>query len=92
MPEVNRATLRKIKIAIVDDHPVVRMGLGALISRQPDLTICGEADDVSSGLELAETQKRNYQELTESAAHTNEKLNALIDVVDRIIRREQGKS
>ena len=42
--------------------------------------------------ELAETQKRNYQELTESAAQTNEKLNALIDVVDRIIRREQGKS
>jgi len=42
--------------------------------------------------QLAETQKRNYQELTESAAHTNEKLNALIDVVDRIIRREQDNS
>ncbi len=30
-------------ILIVDDHPTLRRGLAALISSEPDLTVCGEA-------------------------------------------------
>jgi len=33
------------KIFIVDDHPVFREGLVGLVRREPDLTVCGEADD-----------------------------------------------
>lgn len=40
------------KVAIIDDHPVVREGLSMRISLEPDLVVCGEADDVESGLEL----------------------------------------
>lgn len=34
------------KVFIVDDHPVFREGLVGLVSREPDLTVCGEADNV----------------------------------------------
>ena len=38
------------KILIVDDHPVVREGLAVRIARQPDLEVCGEAEDVAEAL------------------------------------------
>ncbi len=37
------------RILIVDDHPLVREGLAARISAQPDMQVCGEADDVAQG-------------------------------------------
>ncbi len=40
------------KIVLVDDHPIVRAGIAALIAREPRFEICGEADDVASGLTL----------------------------------------
>ena len=45
----------RIKVLIVDDHPIVREGLAARIARQPDLTVCGEAEDVADALELVKT-------------------------------------
>lgn len=40
------------RILIVDDHPIVREGLRALISQQPDLVVCGEAESVTEAMEL----------------------------------------
>ena len=40
----------EIRIVLVDDHPVVRAGLRALIDGQPDLTVVGEADALESAL------------------------------------------
>ncbi|MEO6199716.1 MAG: response regulator transcription factor [Cryobacterium sp.] len=37
-----------IRIVIVDDHPVVRAGLRALIDGQDDLAVVGEASDLES--------------------------------------------
>ena len=34
---------RPIRVVIVDDHPVVRFGLGAIIRLQPDMVVAGEA-------------------------------------------------
>jgi DNA-binding NarL/FixJ family response regulator len=42
----------RFTIAIVDDHPLVREGLAARISAQPDMEVCGEADDIESAMEL----------------------------------------
>jgi len=44
----------KVRILIVDDHPLVREGLIGLISAQPDFEICGEASGVAEARELVE--------------------------------------
>lgn len=43
---------RKVKILLVDDHPLVREWLASLINQQPDLTVCGEAESVPEALDL----------------------------------------
>ena len=48
----SRVTI-KAKILIADDHPIVREGLRRIISREPDLSVEGEADDSEQALELA---------------------------------------
>lgn len=37
----------KKRILIVDDHPTTRLGLKALLDREPDFVVCCEAGDVS---------------------------------------------
>jgi DNA-binding NarL/FixJ family response regulator len=41
------------RVLIVDDHAVVRDGLRALLERQDDLVVCGEAADGAAAIELA---------------------------------------
>ncbi|MET0292304.1 MAG: response regulator transcription factor [Steroidobacteraceae bacterium] len=36
---------RRRKVLIVDDHPIVRQGLRSMIDAEPDLRICGEAEN-----------------------------------------------
>jgi DNA-binding NarL/FixJ family response regulator len=45
----------KIKILLVDDHPLVREGVANLINQQPDLEVCGEAGNEPQALELIGT-------------------------------------
>ncbi len=42
-----------IHILLVDDHPLVRESLKTIIRREPDLAVCGEAEDREQALELA---------------------------------------
>jgi DNA-binding NarL/FixJ family response regulator len=42
-----------VRILIVEDHPLVRESLKTIIRREPDLAICGEAEDRERALELA---------------------------------------
>jgi DNA-binding NarL/FixJ family response regulator len=44
--------LKKNKILLVDDHPLVREWLANLINEQPDLQVCGEASNAPQALEL----------------------------------------
>jgi DNA-binding NarL/FixJ family response regulator len=43
---------QKSSVFIVDDHPLVRESLTALINRQADLKVCGEADNLVDALRL----------------------------------------
>jgi DNA-binding NarL/FixJ family response regulator len=47
----------KKRILVVDDHPMMRDGLRQLIATEPDLEVCGEAEDVAEALKLAESLK-----------------------------------
>jgi DNA-binding NarL/FixJ family response regulator len=40
----------KRRIFIVDDHPILRQGLALLINREPDLTVCGDAEEAGAAL------------------------------------------
>jgi DNA-binding NarL/FixJ family response regulator len=51
MPEIHG---KLAKILIVDDHPVVRKGLAALIGDEHDLVVCGEAEGEEDALQLVE--------------------------------------
>jgi DNA-binding NarL/FixJ family response regulator len=42
----------RVRVAIVDDHPLVREGLAARICAQPDMEVCGEASDTEAAMEL----------------------------------------
>jgi DNA-binding NarL/FixJ family response regulator len=42
-----------IRILLVDDHPVVRMGLRGMLDAEPDLAVVGEASSGAEGVELA---------------------------------------
>ena len=44
-----------ISVLIVDDHPVVRQGLRALLEVQDDMTVAGEAGDGPAAISLAES-------------------------------------
>lgn len=48
--------MSSIRILLADDHTVVRDGLRALLEKQPDMTVVGEADDGRESVRLAEEQ------------------------------------
>lgn len=44
------------KILIVDDHPMMRDGLVALITAQPDLVVCAQAADAREAMQVIESR------------------------------------
>jgi DNA-binding NarL/FixJ family response regulator len=42
----------KKRILVVDDHPIVRQGLALLLNREPDLVVCGEAEEASGAMHV----------------------------------------
>lgn len=43
---------RPHRIAVVDDHPLVRLGISRILAEEPDLELCGEADGAASALSM----------------------------------------
>ena len=43
---------KKIRLVLIDDHPVVREGICALLSLEPDMAIAGDAGNVEAGIEM----------------------------------------
>ena len=42
-------------VFIVDDHPLLRQGLALLINREPDLKVCGEAEEAHAAMHAIAT-------------------------------------
>ena len=47
----------KTKILVVDDHPIVRERVAELINQEPDLVVCGEAEDAAQALKAVAQHK-----------------------------------
>ena len=47
--------LKKYRVLLVDDHPIVRQGLALLIDRENDLCVCGEAEGAHSAFHAIAT-------------------------------------
>lgn len=48
---------RQIRIAIADDHAVLRSGLRLLLEEQPDFRVVGEAKDAAEAIALVERER-----------------------------------
>jgi DNA-binding NarL/FixJ family response regulator len=42
---------------VVDDHPLLRQGLALMINREPDLTVCGEAEEAQTAMKAITAKK-----------------------------------
>jgi Response regulator containing a CheY-like receiver domain and an HTH DNA-binding domain len=51
MPATDSPTAPKRRVLIVDDHPVFRHGVSAMINAEPDLMVCGEAGTAPTALD-----------------------------------------
>ncbi len=49
--------MKKIAILIVEDHPIFRMGIKDMIDHEPDMQVCGEAEDVDTAIGLIDIRK-----------------------------------
>lgn len=52
----NESSARPWRILIVDDHPIVRTGLAALIDAEADLQVCAQAEDYAEALGAIERE------------------------------------
>jgi DNA-binding NarL/FixJ family response regulator len=50
MNQQAHTSAKKTRIYVVDDHPIVRQGLTLLIDREPDLMVCGEAEEAQAAM------------------------------------------
>jgi len=62
---------KKFKIFIVDDHSLIREGLGRLINLQPDLSVCGEATTAHQALKAIPSLKPDIVILDITLAGSN---------------------
>lgn len=54
-PTNKQASRGETRILLVDDHPLVRLSLREVIKREPDMCVCGEAEDRDQALEMVES-------------------------------------
>lgn len=52
-PEETKEGNKTYRVFVLDDHPLFRFGLKRLINAQPDLTVCGEAQNAVAALDEA---------------------------------------
>jgi DNA-binding NarL/FixJ family response regulator len=57
MTENESPHLVEKRILIVDDHPMTRNGIAAWIRREPDLSVCAEAENAEQALDEVSTSK-----------------------------------
>jgi DNA-binding NarL/FixJ family response regulator len=52
---VNEAPLHRTRILVVDDHPIVRLGIRQMLAAERDLDVCGEAASADAAKQFIES-------------------------------------
>jgi DNA-binding NarL/FixJ family response regulator len=52
IPKTHGQDVPKKRVLVVDDHPIVRQGLAMMINREPDLVVCGEAEEAMGAMHV----------------------------------------
>lgn len=76
---------QRCRVVIVDDHPIVRAGLAALIDAESDLEVCGQAEDAPQARRLVEREHPDVVLVDLSLGGTSG-LELIKDLVARPIR------
>ena len=71
MGAVSGDKVRRLRILVVDDHPLVRERLADVINREPDLVVCGEAEDRWQALEAIDANRPDLLLLDLSLKHSH---------------------
>ena len=61
----------KQSVLLVEDHPITRLGLKAVIDQQPDLAVCGETDSAPAAVQLVSAQRPDIAVVDISLKTTN---------------------
>ncbi|MEH7306260.1 response regulator transcription factor [Neobacillus drentensis] len=69
-----------IKILLVDDHAVVRMGLKMLLNTNPEMEVIGEASEGNEGIKQALKLKPNVVVMDLSMPHGKDGLSATMEL------------
>ncbi len=56
-PDRTAEAATPIRVAIVDDHAIVRQGLQLVLEMEPDITVVGDAPDATGALHLVRTAR-----------------------------------
>jgi DNA-binding NarL/FixJ family response regulator len=75
----------RVKVLIVDDHPVVREGLAMHLATQPDLEVCGEAEDLPGAMALVASARPDVAIIDISLKNSNG-----IELIRRIRDRDDS--
>jgi len=60
MLRLKKEAPQKKRIFIVDDHPIVREGLSLMMNREPDLMVCGEAEEATTALQAITATRPDF--------------------------------
>jgi len=77
------------RVLIVDDHAIVRYGMGVLLSGADDLSLCGEADTYDEALTAIRELKPDVA-VIDIILHDRSGLDLIREIRDQEFRRRQG--
>lgn len=81
-PSNNESQARKLNVLIVDDHPIMREGLAALINAERDMHLCGEADNAADAIAAVEQLKPDVA-IVDIALHGRNGIELVKDIKSR---------
>lgn len=82
MSEARAQKAVRCRVVIVDDHPIVRDGLAALIGAEADLDVCGFAEDAREALLVVERERPDLVLVDLSLGGTSG-----LDLIKRLVER-----